>query len=62
MTMITALDPPIRILLDNGTSIILTARAPDLMLIQVENGYVMALPHEPDYIELEFKPYGEATP
>ena len=60
MPMITALDPPIHILLDNGTSITLTAHDPDSMLIQVENGYVMALPHEPDYIELEFKPHGEA--
>jgi len=60
MTMITTLDPPIRIRLDNGLTVTLTAHAPDLLLLQVENGYVMALPHEPDYIELEFKPHGEA--
>ena len=61
MPLITTLDPPIRILLDNGTTIILTAPAPDLLRFEVTNGYVMALPHEPEYIELEFKPLEEAT-
>ena len=61
MPLITTLDPPIRILLDNGTTIMLTAPAPDLLRFEVTNGYVMALPHEPDYIELEFKRFQEAT-
>ena len=62
MPLITALDPPIKIRLDNGLTITLTAHSPDVLLLQVEDGYVMALPHEPDYIELEFKPHGDATP
>ena len=44
----------IRLQLDNGIVIQLRATSKDCLLIEVEDGYVMALPHEPHYIELEF--------
>jgi len=61
MAMLTVLKPPITIHLDNGITVKLTATDRDTILLEAEQGYVMALPHEPHYIELQFAPDEETT-